>query len=371
MDGNERTEIFPETLQAWLEGQKPVEVIDIRPRADFEAWHIPGSRHVDAYQAIKHFQPGPLAGYEASDGKPVVVVCYVGQTSKLASQYLRGRGIPSLSLAGGMQGWSLAWNTAEVKLDGTEVQVVQVRRTGKGCLSYLVASQGEALVIDPALGPQVYRDLASEHGARIIAVLDTHVHADHLSRARLLAQATGAELLLPQQDRVAYDHTPVVEGAMLTVGAVELQAISTPGHTFESMSFLLPGTALFTGDTLFLASVGRPDLKAGEAETAARARALHATLQALAALDRDLMVLPGHTSMPVPFDRQPITARLGDVAARIAALAFGEEQFVTWILGRIPPNPPNYEHIVAYNEAGLMPMVDPSILEAGANRCAI
>ena len=95
-----------------------------------------------------------------------------------------------------MKAWSLARNTAEVLLAGATTRVIQIRRTGKGCMSYLIASEGEAAVIDPSVGTEVYTSLAKHHGCRIRWVLETHIHADHLSRARQLADEHQAHLLL-------------------------------------------------------------------------------------------------------------------------------------------------------------------------------
>ena len=139
-------------------------------------------------------------------------------------------------------------------------------------------------VIDAALPPAVYQELAAERGWTITHVLDTHVHADHLSRARLLAEATGAKLHLPAQDRVTYPFTPIHDGDVVPIGSSQLIAMHTPGHTLESMSYLLDDTALFTGDTLFLAGVGRPDLEATPEQARERARLLHASLARLTAL---------------------------------------------------------------------------------------
>ncbi len=86
----------------------------------------------------------------------------------------------------------------------------------------------------------------------------------------------------------------------------------------------------------------------------------------------DTIVLPGHTSSPVPFDREPVLRMLADVVERIELLQHGEDSFVTSILGRIPPTPPNHALIVQLNEAGLVPeLADTIDLEAGANRCAV
>ncbi len=269
-----------------------------------------------------------------------------------------------------MRAWSLAWNTAEVPCPGSTVRIVQLRRTGKGCLSYLIGSNGDAVVIDASLEPQIYRRVADEHGWRIRTVLETHVHADHLSRARALAVDTGARLCLPTTDRVSFEYAPLKEGDTLHVGSAGLGVLHTPGHTPESACYLLNGPALFTGDTLFLAAVGRPDLEASAGQARSRAHVLHASLQRLVALPPETLVLPAHTSEPVPFDGRPISATLEKVQERTSLLRETEEAFVSQILTRLPPTPPNHHRIVALNEAGTLPD-DPTELEAGANRCAV
>jgi len=288
----------------------------------------------------------------------------------LAAERLRARGLDAVSLEGGMRAWSLAWNSAEVPCPGSTARIVQLRRTGKGCLSYLIGSGGDAVVIDASLDPQVYHRVADEHGWRICTVLETHLHADHLSRARALAADTGARLCLPTTDRVSFEYAPLKEGDNLHVGSAGLRVLHTPGHTPESACYLLNGWALFTGDTLFLAAVGRPDLEASAGQARRRAHVLHASLQRLVALPPETVVLPAHTSEPVAFDGRPISATLGEVQERTSLLRETEEAFVSQILTRLPPTPPNHHRIVALNEAGTLPD-DSTELEAGANRCAV
>ena len=269
-----------------------------------------------------------------------------------------------------MRAWSLAWNTAEVPCPESTARIVQLRRTGKGCLSYLIGSNGDAAVVDASVEPQIYHRVADEHGWRIRTVLETHVHADHLSRARALAIDSGARLYLPTTDRVSFEHAPLKDGDTLRVGSASLRVFHTPGHTPESACYLLNERALFTGDTLFLAAVGRPDLEATTDESRSRAHVLHASLQRLVALPPETLILSAHTSEPVAFDGQPISATLGEVQERTSLLRQTEETFVSQILTRLPPTPPNHHRIVALNEAGTLPQ-DPTELEAGANRCAV
>lgn len=358
-------------LRAMLEAHEPVTVLDVRKVEDRAEWAIPGSMHFDAYEALKAGDPDALAGAAIPADLPVVTICGAGKVSLTAMEQLRARGYDAWSLAGGMKAWSLAWNSADVPVPGSAATVIQIRRTGKGCLSYLMGAAAEAVVIDAALPPAVYQDLAAEHGWTITRVLDTHVHADHLSRSRLLATQTGATQYLPEQNRASYPFTPVQDGDLLSIGASRLFAIRTPGHTLESTSYLLDDAALFTGDTLFLAGVGRPDLEASPEEARLRARLLHASLARLSALPADTVILPGHTSEPAAFDGQPIASTLAAVRERVAMFTLDEAAFVETILARIPPTPPHHARIVALNEAGAIPEVDPTDLEAGANRCAV
>jgi glyoxylase-like metal-dependent hydrolase (beta-lactamase superfamily II) len=359
--------ISAETLREWLEQGKPLTVVDVRPAHERAEWSIPGSIHVDAYKKLWERDPNALAGLEVPADRPVVAVCARGRTSLIAAEYLSARGLNAYSMDGGMKAWSLAWNTAEVPL-GT-ARVIQVRRTGKGCLSYLVGADGEAVVIDPSVAAEVYVNLAAQNGWKIAHVVDTHVHADHLTRAGQLARIAGATLHMPAQKRVSYAFHPLEEGDAISAGPAQLRILRTPGHTPESICLLLDGRALFTGDTLFLRAVGRPDLHADEDEARKKSRALFASLRRLFELDPGVLVLACHANEPIPFDGKAVTATLGEVRAHVEPLLASEEEFVTGILGRLPPTPPNFLEVIKLNEAGALP-ADPTELEAGANRCA-
>lgn len=363
--------ITAEALRRRLERGEPLTVLDVRPAAERAEWSIPGSVHVDDHDALWRGDPGALADYQPPSGSSVVTVCDAGKTSLLAAARLRARGVEAVSLEGGMRAWSLAWNTAEVPVLGSTARIVQLRRTGKGCLSYLIGSDGAAAVIDASLDTQVYRQVATQHGWRIRTVIETHVHADHLSRARALAAVTGATLCLPMTDRVSFEYARLSDGDILRVGSASIRTLHTPGHTAESACYLLDERALFTGDTLFLAAVGRPDLEATTEQSRQRAHVLYGSLLRLVALPPETVILPGHTSEPVAFDGRPISATLGDVRERTSLLSETEAAFVGQVLARIPPTPPNHQRIVALNEAGILPDGDPGELEAGANRCAV
>jgi glyoxylase-like metal-dependent hydrolase (beta-lactamase superfamily II)/rhodanese-related sulfurtransferase len=361
-----------DTLREWLETHRPVTVLDVRTDDDYAQWAIPGSVHVNAYEALRNGQPGALAEASLPSDRPVVTICNAGRVSRTAAALLAQRGFDARSLAGGMKAWSLAWNTSRVPVDDPLVEIIQVRRTGKGCLSYVVGSDEQATVIDPSVSIDVYLALAREKGWSIGSVLETHVHADHVSRARELAQRAGATLLLPQQDRVTFAFTPLADGDLVSIGKVSLTALHTPGHTNESTCFLLNHSALFTGDTLFTNGVGRPDLHAADVDAGRRrAAALYASVKRVQSLSPELLVLPAHTSEPVAFDGRPVTASMAEVETWLSGWLESESWFVTRVTSSLPEAPPNFTRIVALNEAGEFPIDDLTELEAGANRCAV
>jgi glyoxylase-like metal-dependent hydrolase (beta-lactamase superfamily II) len=216
----------------------------------------------------------------------------------------------------------------------------------------------------------VYLWLAEERGWRITHVLDTHVHADHLSRSMGLAEQAGASIHMPEGAPVSYPFSELADGEVLEVGSAKLEVLRTPGHTPESTSYLLDGRALFTGDTLFLSAVGRPDLDATPEGSRQRARELYHSLRRLLTLGAGTLVLPGHTSEPVAFDGEPMCAPLSRVRGDIRILDEDEDAFVEKVAGRATPPPQNFERIVELNRAGALPEEDPTELEAGANRCA-
>jgi glyoxylase-like metal-dependent hydrolase (beta-lactamase superfamily II) len=268
-----------------------------------------------------------------------------------------------------MKGWSLAWNTAAINFP--TYKVIQVRRTGKGCLSYIVAGDRTAVVIDASLPVDVYKSVLAKEGLSLIAVLETHIHADHLSRSKQLANEFNVDLFLPIPNKVSFGFRALHHDQILSFEDLTFKVIATPGHTIESVTLLLNDNVLFTGDTLFANSVGRPDLKAQPEEVKPRAELLYNSLQMLIKMNESLIILPAHASEPIDFDHQPVMSNLKDVAQN-KILRLTKEDFVDTVLHELPPTPPNYSSIIEKNLSGdQVSNIESMDLEAGANRCAI
>jgi len=219
-----------------------------------------------------------------------------------------------------------------------------------GCASYLVgdADAGEALLIDPAYAIEPYLTAAEQEGVRIVRVLETHTHADHVSGHGRWALEHEVPVSIHRDAGAAYPHDPLAHGDELTAGSVTAQTIHTPGHRPEHCCFLVDGT-LFTGDSLFVGTVARPDL-AVEAREGAEGmfRSLHRLLE----LSDDVQVFPGHVAGSLcgtgmsPAPSTTIGAeRRGNPLLAIATVS----EFVDETAEAATPRPPNMERIVELN----------------------
>jgi glyoxylase-like metal-dependent hydrolase (beta-lactamase superfamily II)/rhodanese-related sulfurtransferase len=356
-------------LREWIENGEPVFVLDVRPLSQRKEWQIPDSHHLDAYDRLNSADDSVMDEIDIPQNTKVVTVCAAGKTSFRAMEILRQKGIEAFSLEGGMKAWSTAWNVAGMRF--YEFDIIQIRRTGKGCLSYIIVSNGEAAIIDASLPTEVYVQLVKQHNLTVKYVFDTHIHADHLSRAKSLADQFNAPLYLPVPNKVEFAFNKIETGSGFQIGTITLRALPTPGHTPESVSFYIKDRIVFTGDTLFTDGVGRPDLKADIDETRRKAGLLFHSLKKLVALPDPVLILPAHTSKPVPFDGKMIYTTIENARRRIRLLQADEEGFIDFLLQHLPPTPANYLSIVEKNISGNFNDINPVDLEAGANRCAI
>ena len=177
----------------------------------------------------------------------------------------------------------------------------QVVRTETGCASYVVGCPGGGVcaVIDPLWDPEPFIQIARKQGVSIRYIIDTHSHADHVSGARRLAEATGGELLLHQGAEITYHATRVRDGDLFDVGSVRLEVLHTPGHRPEHIIVAISDLTrsdepwmVCTGDFLLVGDVARPDLAQGGEEGAAQL--FDEAIPRLASLPDYVEVYPGH-----------------------------------------------------------------------------
>ena len=229
----------------------------------------------------------------------------------------------------------------------------------RSCASYLIGcpNKGVAAVVDPQGDVSGYVAVAERHGLRITNVLDSHIHADHPSAARELAEGTGAILWLGEGADVGFRFEPLIDGDVVEVGNRHLRIIHTPGHTPEHVCLLVDDWFVLTGDTLFVGDVGRVDLALtdiDESEVRSRAKELYESLQTLLSLRDDIEVYPGHyagSTCGRGMDGKTIST-IGRERRTNPALQFDPDAFLEYQLASTPPLPEDFLRIKTANRSG-------------------
>ena len=219
-----------------------------------------------------------------------------------------------------------------------------------GCASYLIGDEaaGEAVVIDPAYAIEPYLAAAERAGVRIVRVLETHNHADHVSGHGRLALEHDVPVSIHVLAEAEYEHEPLEDGAEVTVGSLTVKVMHTPGHRPEHCCFLVAGH-LLTGDSLLIGDAARPDLAV---EAREGAEDLFASLRRLTELPDETEVDPGHTggSLCGAGLRGDKTSTIGMERLSNEALKIGDlQEFVAHSAAISAPRPPTVERVVALN----------------------
>jgi hydroxyacylglutathione hydrolase len=240
-----------------------------------------------------------------------------------------------------------------------------------GCLahaSYLLASEGEAVVVDPQRDVELYLKAAAEHGATVRHIFETHLHADFVSGHRELAARTGAKIYMGAQSGAKFEHVPVSDGFELKFGKVSIRVLETPGHTPESICLVVTDAekssapwAVLTGDSLFIGDVGRPDLSPRHTP-AQLAGLLYDSLHTkLMSLPDSVLVYPAHgagslcgKNMRSERSSTIGTERLTNYALQITS----REEFIRQLTSNLPARPEYFAKDAEINRTGAAALSD-------------
>ncbi|WP_019155553.1 MBL fold metallo-hydrolase [Robertmurraya massiliosenegalensis] len=357
--------------------REPFFILDVRNESDFNDWKIEGENF--DYLNIPYFEL--LDGVEEileklPKDKDILVVCAKEGSSIMVADMLSEAGLTVSYLKGGMKAWSEHLEPVKVGdlKDGGEVY--QFVRIGKGCLSYMVVSNGEAAIIDATRMTDIFLDFADSKGAQVKHVFDTHLHADHISGGRKIAEATNATYWLPPKDatEVTFEYAALEGGQDVTIGntTITIHALYSPGHTIGSTSFVVDEKFLLSGDILFIDSIGRPDL-AGLAQD--WVGDLRETLyNRYKELSDDLVVLPAHFMIIDELNEDgSVSEKLGTLFAKNHGLNIKDEaEFRRIVTENLPPQPNAYQEIRETNMGNISPDEEKQReMEIGPNRCAV
>jgi glyoxylase-like metal-dependent hydrolase (beta-lactamase superfamily II) len=352
-------------------------ILDVRNEGDFKDWKIEGENFghlnipyfdlLDGVEEILHKIP---------HDKEILVVCAKEGSSVMVAEMLSDAGLNVSYLEGGMKEWSEHLEPVKVGdlKDGSELY--QFVRIGKGCLSYMVVSNGEAAIIDATRMTDVYLEFANKIGATITHVFDTHLHADHISGGRKIAENTGATYWLPPKDatEVTFAYLPLEDGNDVEIGSVKINihALYSPGHTIGSTSFIVDEKYLLSGDILFIDSIGRPDLAGLAQDWVGDLR--ESLYKRYRELSEELIVLPAHFMIIEELNEDgSVSEKLGTLFAKNHGLNIEDEnEFRKLVTENLPPQPNAYQEIRETNMGKLAPDEDKQReMEIGPNRCAV
>ncbi len=360
----------------------PVVLLDVRNDADFGRWKLEGRKpletvHVPYFDFIEDEE---RALSRLPKGREIVVVCASGDSSAMVSELLNEKGLRAKNVSGGMAAYGAHLEPVAVPLAPGEkgrFEIWQLNRRGKGCLSYVVRAGDEAIVFDPSRDVARYEGFLEELGARLVQVLDTHVHADHVSGGPELAKKRAVPYFVAAGEDVELRNTTeIADGTEIQLGGdegvrVQVQAVRTPGHTPGSTSYLASGKYLFSGDTLFVKSVGRPDL-GGQVVPWGKSL-FHTLKERIASLPEDTVVLPAHYADVSEIGPDGVVSgRLGDLRTSVPELQIEtEEEFVEAMRRGVSEPPAAYADIIRVNLGALEASPEKiAEWELGKNECA-
>jgi len=370
-----------EELFGWVTGEgQDFTLLDVRNEEEFGRFKVEGphlSKMINIpYMEFIEKEDESVARVQIPKEESIRIVCAKEGSAKYVGEILVNNGWQDVRyLAEGIKSWG---NMLAPKLVAAEneYQLYQFIRPGKASCSYGLICGDEMAVFDPSRNVRFYQNFANEHGARIVKAFETHLQADYISGSRQIFSDTGARIVGNENDFKAatfeYQSPKDLEVFNFSKGGPEVQAIHMPGHTPGSTSYLIDRKYMVTGDTVFILSIGRPDL-GGMAED--WAKMLFNTLKTkIAGLDDDLLILPGHyIEWSEANPEQLFVDTLGSIKNKNADI-YGideEDEFVRFIKYNMRQQPDEYAEIRKVN-AGLLEVdeEDQEIMDLGKNECA-
>jgi glyoxylase-like metal-dependent hydrolase (beta-lactamase superfamily II)/rhodanese-related sulfurtransferase len=338
--------VAPRELARLLDSAERPFLVDVRRPEERRLVRLPDDRAI------------PLAELAASihqlpRDRAIVLYDHLGFQARVAAEFLLARGWKHVAaLEGGIDEYARVvapeLGRYPAEMPTPDLLLRQLPRPETGCLAYFVGDPNSrhAIIVDPGVDPEPYRNLLKEGNWTLAAIVESHTHADHLAGHSALHAATDAPIFLSHRSPASYPHRNLSEGEAVSFGSSELVAIETPGHTPDHLT-LKVRDKIFTGDTLLLGSVGRTDLGPGSPD------ALYESLtDKLLRLPAETEVYPAHYG-PLHALPQRYVSTLGFERATNEALNQGSrEKFIQYMTEGWPPKPADFERIVRANLEG-------------------
>ena len=375
----EPTSYKAEDLFKWVtQAGEEFLLLDVRVNEEFDRFKVegpflPDMVNVPYVEFIEHEEES-VAKVPAAE--KVRIVCAREGSARYVAEILVNHGFKDVRfLEDGIKTWG---NMLAPKLVASDdgYKLFQFIRPGKASCSYGLISNDEMVLFDPSRNVDFYQTFAENNGARIIKSFETHLQADYISGSKQIAADRGAQILGHENDfkDATFKYQKIVDDQVYSFskGGPEIKALHMPGHTPGSTSYLIDNKYLISGDTVFILSIGRPDL-GGKAEE--WSKLLYHTLKTkIAELEDDLVILPGHYMDWSEADPSQIFSdTLGNIKNKNSDIysISTETEFIGFIKNNMRPQPEVYAEIRKVN-AGLLEVdaEEQEIMDLGKNECA-
>ena len=365
-------------LFSFLTQKEDMIVLDVRNEEDFGRFSVEGPFPFDMVNVpyFDFMEEEDASVAKVSHEKPVKVVCAKEGSAQYVGEILMNHGFKDVAfLTGGIKTWGNMLTPKRINPESDDYALYQFIRPAKASCNYGLLYKGEMVNFDPSRNYDFYHSFADSQNVKIVRTFETHLQADYISGSKKIADVTGAEIMANVGDfkDASFQYSGVKDGESYSVGGdgPEIKVLHSPGHTPGSTSYIIDDKYFITGDTVFILSVGRPDL-GGKAEE--WSVMLFDTLtNKVQNLDKKLKVLPGHfMEWNEANDSLLFVENLGEVIHRNAGVfkIATPENFTQYIKDNMRKSPEIYGEIRKVNVGWLdVDMNEADIMDLGKNEC--
>ena len=366
-------------LFGFLSNQEDMLVLDVRNEEDFAGFNVEGPFPFDMANVpyFDFMEEEDASVAKVSRGKPIKVVCAKEGSAQYVGGILVSHGFKDVAyLTGGIKTWGNMLAPKRINPELDDYALYQFIRPGKASCNYGLLFKGEMIIFDPSRNYDFYQSFADNQNSKIVLIFETHLQADYISGSKQISNTTGAEIMAHAGDfkDASFQYRQVKDGESYSMGdyGPEIRVLHSPGHTLGSTCYIIDDKYFISGDTVFILSIGRPDL-GGMAD--AWSVMLYDTLtNKVQNLNKNLNVLPGHyMDWTEANDDLIFTEKLGKVMDHNAGIYTidSPKKFTEYIKDNMRKSPEVYDEIRKVNTGWLdVDMDEANTMDLGKNECA-
>ena len=354
-------------------------ILDVRNEEDFEGFNVEGPYQFEMANVpyFDFMEEEDASVAKVSREQPIKVVCAKEGSAQYVGEILVNHGFSDVAyLTGGIKTWGNMLVPKRINQVSDGYALYQFIRPGKASCNYGLIYQGEMVIFDPSRNYDFYKSFAKKRHAKIVRAFETHLQADYISGSKQIANETGAEIMAHVGDfgEASFLYSKVHDGESFTMGGngPMVKVMHSPGHTPGSTSYIIDDKYFISGDTIFIHSIGRPDLGGKAKEWSAM---LYDTLtNKVQSLDKNLDVLPGHfMNWAEANDQLVFSEKLENIVGYNASIYALDslEKFTEFIMDNMRKSPAVYDEIRKVNSGWLdVDMDEADVMDLGKNECA-